>query len=139
MSYADDVRGALAATSGVSRRVQALRELKLGEDDEKVIQGWLDDARAALLEVMDILKRTGHMTPGASLIAAAAGNDKSWRERVYGGQKDTGQVRVAIPGVGKRPARTYEEVFGEPPPPHAGPQPPDVDLAHPWRSGEERK
>jgi hypothetical protein len=141
MSYADDVRGALAATSGASRRSQALHDLGMTPDDTAEIQGCLDDARNALLGAVDVLKRTGNGSPSLNMIASGAtpaGADKSWRETVYGGKKDSTGTRAHVKG---RP-RTYDEVFDpdntteilsarEVPVPTV-----EVDISHPWRTEE---
>lgn len=130
MSYATEVRGALAQTSGLARRVMALRELGLPEEDVEAIQGHLDQAVEEIMAVADRLKVHGITATGMELIQAGnertqrlnrLAEDTSWMERAKGNRS-----------APKR-KRTYEEVFPEDSAPAVAPAQ-QMDAAHPWRT-----
>lgn len=123
MSYAEDIRGALAATSGASRRVLALRDLGLPEEREQAVQDFLDTATDALIQVSNILRDHGYIANGSNLITASAGQDKGWRETVYGGKKEAGTTTKVM-------GRSKSSKAKSAPPASA----PELDVSHPWRS-----
>ena len=138
MSYADDIRGALAATSGVSRRVMALRELGLPEQDQQAIQQWLDLATGYLVAVSDTLAGHGITAKAMDVIAGSARNDRAARtqrlmevaERPWKSVKE--RVKEQEQRAPRR-KRTYEEVFPEDTAVPAG-SASEIDAAHPWRT-----
>ena len=126
MSYVEDLRGALAYTSGIARRVQNLWELHLPDEAEQQVMAHLDAATDSLIAAQSILREHGHEATGGRSVAASAGADKSWRETVYGGKKDSGTVV-------RRTSKTAVQK-----PDMASTSAPAMDVAHPWRT-EERK
>ena len=125
MSYATEVRGALAQTSGLARRVMALRELGLPEEEQEAIQGHLDQAVEELMAVADRLKVHGITAQGMDIIQA--GNDRA--RRIDALAQDTSWLQRNKSSKGApKPKRTYEEVFGP------GEPAQQVDAAHPWRT-----
>ena len=128
MSYADDIRGAVASVAGAARRVMALRELGLPAEEEQKVQDCLDRAADELLTVVSVLSTHGHTSTGMHAVAGGAGSagaDKSWRQSVYGGRKDTGVThkRATV----RTPAASAPAIPEEP-----------VDVAHPWRTEDRR-
>lgn len=127
MSYAEQLRGALAATSGVARRITDLRALGLTDAQEAAVEAALDDATDRLIGAVNVLREAGVLAPGIGSIAASAGQDKSWRETVYGGKKSSGDIvaqRAKMANIIKR----SKEV------PKLPPVESEQDAAHPWRT-----
>jgi hypothetical protein len=125
MSYADDVRGALAAVSSASRRVQALHELGLPEADEQNIIELVHQTRETLLQVADRLKVHGLLGNGLVLVASSAKKDRTQRlmaqaTRPWKSVKEQVKELERAKAVPRNSAPAVEEA--------------PVDYAHPWRN-----
>lgn len=147
MSYADALRGALAATSQVARRVQHLHELGLPAEWELVVQTEMDVATASILNAQRVLVEHNVAAIGTNLItsSAQAALDKSKRtERLMEvATKPWKSVRDRVAEANPRPAgkrrpRSYEELFPEDVDKQITSAQADsgteIDVAHPWRA-----
>jgi hypothetical protein len=143
MSYADALRGALAATSQVARRVQHLQELGLPEDCEQQVQRCMDEATSSVLAAQKVLVEHGLGAIGTNLItsSAQAALDKSKRQErlMEVAERPWKSVRERVAETsprptGKRRARSYEELFPEEPKTVPEDSASEIDVSHPWRT-----